>query len=99
MVALAGSAYVRWKIVAGALVLAFFFILAGVSVMINEVFRVNWGHALNPAWAVYRLWCAMLSVEPPEGPGVAACSMTLGTIILLLILVLERKLRAVEVIS
>jgi ABC-2 type transport system permease protein len=99
MVALAGSAYVRWKVVAGALVLAFFFILAGVSVMINGVFRVTWGHALNPAWAVYRLWCAMLSVDPPEGPGVAACALMLAAIILLLGLVLERKLRAVEVIS
>jgi ABC-2 type transport system permease protein len=99
MVALAGSAYVRWKAVAGGLVLAFFFILAGVSVMINGVFRVTWGHALNPAWAVNRLWCAMLSVDPPEGPGAAACALMLAAMILLLVLVLERKLRAVEVIS
>src|SRR6266498_5185989 len=56
MVALAGSAWVRWRVVAGALVLGFFFILAGVSVMINGVFRVEWGNALNPAWAVNRLW-------------------------------------------
>jgi hypothetical protein len=99
MVALAGSAYVRWRIVAGALVLAFFFILTGISEMINAVFRVTWGHVLSPAWAVLRLWCAMLGVDPPEGPGVEACALTLAAFVLLLALVLERKLRAVEVIS
>lgn len=99
LVALAGSAWVRWKVVAGALVLGFFFILAGISVMVNSVFRVDWGHALNPAWATYRLWCGMLQVEPPEGPGVLPCALTLGVIALLLALVLERRVRAVEVIS
>ena len=99
MIALAGSAWVRWRIVAGALVLGFFFILAGVSVMINEVFRVTWGHALNPAWAINRVWCAMLGVDPPAGPGVGPCVSVLAAIVLLLALILERKLRPVEVIS
>jgi ABC-2 type transport system permease protein len=99
MIALAGSAWVRWRVVAGALVLGFFFILAGVSVMINEVFRVTWGHALNPAWAINRVWCAMLGVEPPAGPGVGPCVSVLAAIVLLLALILERKLRPVEVIS
>ena len=67
--------------------------------MINGVFRVTWGHALNPTWAVNRLWCALLSVDPPAGPGSAACALVLAAIILLLALVLERKLRPVEVIS
>jgi ABC-2 type transport system permease protein len=99
MVALAGSAYVRWRIVAGAVVLAFFFILSGASVMINEIFRVTWAHAINPSWTIDRLWCAMLGVEPPEGPGIAACAVTMGVTILLLLLVLRRKLRPVEVVS
>ncbi len=98
-VALASSAYVRWRVVAGALVLGFFFILGGVSVMINEIFRVTWGHALNPAWAVYRLWCALLGVNPPAGPGIGACLLSLATVVMVLALVLERRLRPVEVIS
>lgn len=99
MVALASSAYVRWRVVAGGLVLAFYFILGGVSMMINGVFRVTWGYALNPAWAAYRLWCALLQVDPPTGPGVLACASVLAAFILLLTLVLERKLRPVEVIT
>jgi ABC-2 type transport system permease protein len=99
LVALAGSAWVRWRIVAGAVVLAFFFILAGISVMVNGVFRVTWGHALNPAWAVNRVWCAMLGVEPPKGPGVEECAAVLAALLLVLTLLLARKLRPVEVIS
>jgi len=99
MVALASSAYVRWKIIAGALVMGFFFILSGVATMINGVFRVTWGHALNPAWAANAVWRTLLSVEPIEGPGAAACALVLAGIILLLALVLERKLRPVEVIK
>ncbi len=99
LVALAGSAYVKWKMVAGALVLGFFFLLSGVSAMINGVFRVTWAHALNPAWAAYRLWCSLLSVEAPAGPGPGMCTAVLVGIILLLVFVLERKLRPVEVVS
>lgn len=99
MVALAGSAWVRWRVVAGAVVLGFFFILGGVSVMINEVFRVTWGHALNPAWAMFRVWCAMLDVDPPAGPGAWESAAVLAGIVLLLALLLGRRLRPVEVVS
>jgi len=108
LVALASSAYVKWRMVAGALVLGFFFILAGVGQMVNAVFRVNWGWLLNPFLAMYRLWCAMLDVEfqrggpqwpMPPGPDTSVCIAILVAHALLLALVLERKLRPVEVIS
>jgi len=99
IVALASSAYAKVRVVAGALVLGFFFILSGASVMINGVFRVTWGHALNPAWASRRLWCSLLSVNPAEGPGVAVCVSVLAAFMLILGFVLVRKLRPVEVIS
>ena len=57
LVAMASSAYVKWRVVAAAVSLAFFFILTGVAEMINQVFRVTWGHVLDPAWAVNRVWC------------------------------------------
>jgi len=99
LVAMASSAYARIKVVAGGLVLAFFFVLAGVSVLINGIFRVTWAHALNPSWAGHRIWCAMLGVDPPEGPGVVASISLLGAIMLALALVIERRVRPVEVIS
>ncbi len=98
LVAMATSAYVKWRIVAGAVSLAVFFILAGVAEMIDNVFRVKWGHVLDPAWAVNRVWCTLLSVEPPEGPGTAASMLSLAVFVLLLVAVIERKLRPVEVV-
>jgi ABC-2 type transport system permease protein len=98
LVAMATSAYVKWRIVAGAVSLAVFFILSGVSEMIDNVFRVTWGHILDPAWAVNRVWCTLLSVDPPEGPGAGASLLSLAVFVLLLVLVIERKLRPVEVV-
>jgi ABC-2 type transport system permease protein len=98
LVAMASSAYVKWRVVAGAVSLGFFFILAGVSAMIDEVFRVTWGHVLDPAWAVNRVWCALLGVDPPDGPGAVTSLLALSGFVVVLILVIERKLRPVEVV-
>ena len=98
LVAMATSAYVKWRVVAGAVSLAIFFILAGVSEMIDNVFRVTWGHILDPAWAVNRVWCTLLGVDPPEGPGAGASMLSLTAFVLLLVMVIERKLRPVEVV-
>ena len=99
LVALASSAYARVRMVAGGIVLGFFFILNGASLMINGVFRATWGSALSPTWATRRIWYAMLGVDPPSGPGVSQCLFALLVIMLLLVLVLERKLRPVEIIK
>jgi ABC-2 type transport system permease protein len=105
MVALASSAYAKLKVVAGGIVLGFFFLLSGISVMVNGVFGATWGHALNPFWAANRLWYSMLNakvptgVKEPQGPDASACLCVLIAMILLLVLVLARKLRPVEVVS
>jgi ABC-2 type transport system permease protein len=99
LVAIASSAYVKWRVVAGAVSLAFFFILSGVSEMIDLVFRVSWGHILDPAWSVNRVWCALLGVTPPEGPGAGASMAALIALMLMLVAVIERKLRPVEIVG
>jgi ABC-2 type transport system permease protein len=99
LVALTGSAYAKLKVIAGGMVLGFFFIPGGVAMMINGVFRSTWGHLLNPAWTVRRLWHALLTVDAPEGPGIAISLLAVAATIVLLALVLERKLRPVEVAS
>jgi ABC-2 type transport system permease protein len=99
LVALACSAYVKWRIVAGGLVLGFFFLLTGVAQMVNLVLSVGWGSLLNPARSMYIIWSAMLGVPPTPGPGVWECVFMLAGMAVVLGLILERKLRAVEVIS
>jgi ABC-2 type transport system permease protein len=99
LVAMASSAYVKWRVVAGAVSLAFFFILSGVAAMIDEVLRVTWGHVIDPVWAVNQVWYALLGLPPVEGPSPGASAWALAVMILLLAVVIERKLRPVEVVS
>jgi ABC-2 type transport system permease protein len=99
LVAMACSAYARIKAVSGGLVLGFFFLLSGLSTIVNSIFRVTWGNCLSPLWTCTRIWYELFSVVPTPGPGIPACLTVLSLIVLLLILVLERKLRPIEVIS
>jgi len=99
LVALAGSALVRWRIIAGALVLAFFFVLAGAAQIIRQILRTEWSVLMDPGGAMYRIWSSLLGVEAPEGPGALACGLALIAMALLLAWVLERRLRPVEVVS
>jgi ABC-2 type transport system permease protein len=99
LVAMASSAYVKWKVVAAAVSLAFFFILSGIAAMIDEVLRVTWGHIIDPAWAVNQVWRALLGVAPVEGPSAWASACALAAMVVLLVVVIERKLRPVEVVS
>jgi ABC-2 type transport system permease protein len=99
LVAMASSAYVKWRIVAAAVSLAFFSILSGVGEMIDAVFRVTWGHIIDPAWSVNQVWCALLGVDPAEGPGAGASAFALAVLVLLLVLLIERKLRPVEIVT
>lgn len=101
LVALASSAWVKWRVVAGALVLGFFFILAGASKMINAIFRDSAGSLLNPLYLLERLWMGMMGIDMPDEsePGLAACAFALLGFCALILMVLERKLRPVEVVK
>jgi ABC-2 type transport system permease protein len=99
LVAMASSAYVKWRVVAAAVSLAFFFILSGIGEMLDNVLRVTWGHIIDPAWTVNRVWCALLGVDAPRGPGAAASASAPTVMVLLLVIVIERKLRPVEIVS
>jgi ABC-2 type transport system permease protein len=99
LVAMASSAYVRWRIIAGALVLGVFFVLAGAAELVNQVLRVEWAAALNPVRAMNQIWRSMLGAEPLAGPDAYQCSIVILLMTLLLLAVLQRKLRPVEVVS
>jgi len=99
LVAMASSAYVRWRIIAGALVLGVFFILAGAAELVNEVLRVEWASALNPVRAMNQIWRSMLGAEPIAGPEAYQCFIVILVMTGLLLAVLQRKLRPVEVVS
>lgn len=99
LVAVACSAYVRWRLIAGALVLGYFFVLSGIGAVINGIFRVEWGDLINPLRASYGVWCALLGAPMPPGLTLPMSLAALALMGALLALVLERRLRPVEVVS
>lgn len=99
LAALASSAWVRWRLIAGAAVLGYFFLLSGIGVLVNAVFRVEWGDLINPLRASCGLWCAMAGAELPGGLSLPTALLALALMGALLSLALERRLRPVEVVS
>jgi len=100
LVAMTSSAYVKWRVVAGALVLAFFFLLAGAAEMVNEIFRVEWASMFNIGYAMNTVWAGMLDLEiADEKPGPMECAIVIGVIGTALLAALARKLRPVEVVK
>jgi ABC-2 type transport system permease protein len=100
LVAMTSSAYVKWRVVAGALVMGFFFLLAGASEIMNAVLRVEWASTLNVTYAINTVWAGLLDLDiPDEKPGVVECSLFLGGLGLGLLGLLARKLRPVEVVK
>lgn len=99
LVAMASSAYVKWRIVAGALILGAFFVLGGAAELLNAVLRVEWASAFNPLRATMQVWQALLGSEPLPGPGALQCSIAIAVMVGVLLLVLERRLRPVQVIK
>lgn len=99
LVAVASSAWVRWRLIAGAVVLGFFFVLSGIGAIVNAIFRVEWGDLINPLRAAYGVWCALLGAELPGGLTLSMSLAALSIMAALLILTIERRLRPVEVAS
>jgi hypothetical protein len=99
LVAMASSAYARWRVIAGGLVVGVFFVSAGAAALANLVLRVEWVWVLNPARDMYQVWRAMLGAEMLPGPGAWPCLAALVVFVTVLLAVLERKLRPVEVVG
>jgi ABC-2 type transport system permease protein len=99
LVAMTSSAYVKWRVVSGALVIGFFFVLGGAAEVTRAVLRADWPVAFSPTHAANQVWRAMLGAEALPGPDALQCFLTMAALSLLLLYVLERKLRPVEVVS
>jgi ABC-2 type transport system permease protein len=99
LVALASSAYVKWRVIAGALVLGVFFVLAGAAELTNAVLRVEWAMAANPLRAMNQIWRSMLGAEPTPGLSAGQCLIAVAVMAAILLAILERRLRPVEVVS
>lgn len=99
VVALAVSAFVKWRILAGALLLGVFVAGAGFGNAINQIVRTDYGYLLSLPQLFYTIWSGLFGVYPENGLRVweawsavgAACAACAG--------LLWRKIRAFEVVK
>ncbi len=111
LLALALSAFVKWRLIASALQFGIFFCAAAFSEAINHVmetktgYLINIGHVMGTIWMhLFRantkqtIWRGLFSVSEESMPLWQAWTV-LGVICVLCVWLLEKKLRAREVVS
>lgn len=99
LLAMALSAWVKWRIVAGALLLAVMFFGAGFAQAINAVMRTEWGNFFNVAYLMGTVWNALFRVDTEHAIPVAQAWIALLLYCAICLGLLMRKVRAYEVIG
>lgn len=95
--ALALSAWVKWKPLARLLFLGLFFVLYTFSVVLNLLYRTEWGNLID-LWALRdTLWSSLFRQEVSTSLTAAAAWAAVAAILALCLLLLSRKVRAYEV--
>jgi ABC-2 type transport system permease protein len=99
LVALAVSAWVRWRIVAIAATMAILLVPAGFGGVITGVLRTNWGFLFNIPYLMTLIWTDLLRVPLPlqAVPVPVAWATMIGAAALALIL-LTRRIEARQVV-
>jgi ABC-2 type transport system permease protein len=99
LLAMALSAWVKWRVVAGALLLAVMFFGAGLGEAVNGVLRTQSGHFLNIVHLMRVVWSSLfrLKNEASMSPADAWIALLIYCAVCLALLV--RKVRAYEVVK
>jgi len=98
LLAMALSAWVKWRVVAGALLLAVMFFGAGFAQAVNAVLRTDSGHFFDVGYLIVAVVIRLFQVDADQAiPASQACIALLGYCSICLWL-LMRKVRAYEVV-
>ncbi|MGA2115676.1 MAG: ABC-2 transporter permease [Bryobacteraceae bacterium] len=111
LLALALSAWVKWKPVAGGLMFGVFFVGAAFGAVVNNIQDTNWGHLLNVGFLVGSLWQHLFEGTQPTTNGAVffrvpsgeqlplpACAAMLALLALACLYMLARKIRGADVV-
>ena len=99
LIALALSAWVKWKIAAGGLVLGVFFAGAGFGTALNNVMRTQYGTLLNLTQVMYTIWSQLFRVGPTDGISARSAWICLGVVCTICLWMLVKRVRAFEVVK
>ena len=101
LVALAISAWVKWKPVARISLLIVFFVLTGFAKALNETLGTWWGWLLSLQIAMQEVWASLFGqteIDDLHRQPVWAAWLTLTVGCLLALWLLSRRIRAYEVV-
>lgn len=98
LLSMALSAWVKWRIVAGALLLAVMFFGAGFGQAINAVLRTDVGYFFNVAYLMSTVWKALFQMDAEHSITVAQACGALFLYCVCCLALLLRKVRAYEVV-
>lgn len=99
LLAMALSAWVKWRVVAGALLLAVLFFGAGFAQAINAVMRTQSGHFLDIVYLMATVWNSLFRMDSERAMSSAAAWIALLVYCGICLALLVRKVRAYEVIK
>ncbi|SPE35767.1 conserved membrane hypothetical protein [Candidatus Sulfopaludibacter sp. SbA3] len=111
LLALALSAWVKWKPAAGGLMFGLFFVAAGFGATVNAVQRTKWGHLLQISNIVGQVWVWLFEGNNPTTSGAIffrvtqgeelplwCCWAALAALAGICLYMLARKIRGAEVV-
>jgi len=98
LVAMALSAWVKWRIVAGALLVAIIPFGAGFAVATNSVLRIDGGHFFNLYYLLATVWTPLFNVEAEQAITATQAWIAILVYCSICLLLLMRKVRAYEVV-
>jgi ABC-2 type transport system permease protein len=104
LLALALSAWVKWRPLAAFMMFMIFGVGSFFAVIVNLLFfsgvqSREWGYLFDPGRLIAIVWSGLLGTPPPDGPPVVMAWIGLAAMAAVLLFVLDRKLRAYEVVT
>jgi ABC-2 type transport system permease protein len=99
LIALAVSAFVKWRIAAGALLLGIFVAGAGFGTAINNIVRTDYGSLINLPLVMYTIWRQLFGVAQDTDVSPFAAWMAVAVVLGGCLFLLWRKIRAFEVVK
>jgi ABC-2 type transport system permease protein len=98
LLSVALSAWVKWKVVAGALILGVFGIGAGLATAINSILNTEFGSIIDLSRIMYTIWSDQLNIDAASGLEPAEAWFGFFAVCLLCLFLLERKIRPREIV-